>query len=104
MRVSTDEQAKDGGSLAAQEAKLRAYCTMRGEYTGGVLPIGNVLVEGPLQPDTDEAEIVTLIRTYRAEGISIRAIADRFNREGRKARGQQWHPTTVARILKRNAA
>jgi hypothetical protein len=47
---------------------------------------------------------VTLIPTYRAEGISIRAIADRFNREGRKARGQQWHPTTVARILKRNAA
>lgn len=30
IRVSTDEQAAHGVSLAAQEERLRAYCTMRG--------------------------------------------------------------------------
>jgi len=30
IRVSTEEQAAEGVSLAAQEAALRAYCTMRG--------------------------------------------------------------------------
>ena len=30
LRVSTQEQAREGISLAAQEARLRAYCTLRG--------------------------------------------------------------------------
>ena len=30
IRVSTDEQAREGVSLDAQEATLKAYCTMRG--------------------------------------------------------------------------
>ncbi len=30
VRVSTDEQARHGVSLEAQEERLRAYCTMRG--------------------------------------------------------------------------
>src|SRR5262245_11441152 len=30
LRVSTQEQAREGISLAAQEAKLRAYCALRG--------------------------------------------------------------------------
>ena len=30
IRVSTDEQARNGVSLDAQEERLRAYCTMRG--------------------------------------------------------------------------
>ena len=30
IRVSTEEQAREGVSLAAQEARLRAYCTAAG--------------------------------------------------------------------------
>ena len=30
IRVSTDEQANEGVSIEAQEAAVRAYCTMRG--------------------------------------------------------------------------
>jgi len=30
LRVSTQEQAREGISLAAQEARLRAYCELRG--------------------------------------------------------------------------
>ena len=30
IRVSTEEQATTGASLAAQESAIRAYCAMRG--------------------------------------------------------------------------
>jgi DNA invertase Pin-like site-specific DNA recombinase len=34
IRVSTDEQARKGVSLTAQEARLRAYCTAAEERDG----------------------------------------------------------------------
>ena len=30
LRVSTEEQAREGVNLAAQQAQLRAYCALRG--------------------------------------------------------------------------
>jgi DNA invertase Pin-like site-specific DNA recombinase len=32
IRISTDEQTREGGSLVPQEARLRAYCTTAGGY------------------------------------------------------------------------
>ena len=43
-----------------------------------------------------------MVRKLRAEGISVRAIAEQLNAEGVAARGDKWHPTTIARLLKRS--
>ena len=40
LRVSTQEQAREGISLAAQEAKLRAYCDLRGLQIVNKAPYG----------------------------------------------------------------
>ena len=45
VRVSTQEQARDGVSLAAQEEKIRAYCKLAGlELTEMVSLHGKPLV------------------------------------------------------------
>lgn len=76
----------------------------RGERTGEI-PFGYRLdADGVhLVADDAEQEVIALVRQYQAEALSIRKIADRLNAEGRCARGSQWHPTTVARLLKRIA-
>jgi hypothetical protein len=40
----------------------------------------------------------------RHAGVSIRGIAARLNADGIAARGARWHPTSVARLLEREAA
>jgi len=73
-----------------------------GDHLGGV-PFGFALAEDGchLVEDDDEQAIVALVRSYRAEGLSIRTIAARLNEEKpAAARGARWHPTTVARMLR----
>jgi site-specific DNA recombinase len=48
LRVSTQEQASEGISLQAQEAKLRAYCQMRGLEIIGVICDAGVSGAKPL--------------------------------------------------------
>jgi DNA invertase Pin-like site-specific DNA recombinase len=75
----------------------------RGEKTGGAVPLGYVLADDGvhLERDTHEARAVDIILSMRAEGMSIRAIAERLNADDVPARGAKWHPTSVARVLKR---
>lgn len=48
------------------------------------------------------ARVWPLIRAYRAEGLSLRAIAERLNRTGvATARGGQWQAAQVSAIVKR---
>ena len=81
------------------------YKAQKGEYCGGEAPIGRQIADNGIhiEDHDDEQELVDLIHQYRTEGLSIRAIADRLNAEGRKARGRKWHHTSVARVLKRAA-
>lgn len=89
-------EGKTKAALAAKKA--------RGERTGGI-PLGRGvdaagrLVEG----DAAEVKTLTLIQKLRADGMSIRAIAAELNARGVKARGERWHATTVARVLKLTA-
>jgi len=75
----------------------------RGEKLGGSLPIGRgvdaagVLIDG----DAAEREALAIIAELRAGGLSIRAIAAELNDQGVPARGERWHPTTVARLVAR---
>lgn len=72
----------------------------RGERVGQV-PYGFRLAgDGVnLVADPDESRIRTRIQALREQGLSYRAIAQRLNHEGHRARGRRWHPTTVVRIL-----
>ena len=49
----------------------------------------------------DETRAVAAARTYRAEGLSLRAVAARLTADGLKPkRGGKWFPQTVAAALK----
>jgi len=55
IRVSTDEQARHGVSLDAQEERLRAYCTMRDLEIVGVVrdegvPLSSTWTRVPVAP------------------------------------------------------
>jgi hypothetical protein len=46
--------------------------------------------------------LAPLVRALRAEGWSLRAIADRLNAEGHMTRrGKPWNATQIARVLTR---
>ena len=88
---------------ARTRAALGAKRT-RGERVGGV-PLGaRVAADGVhLEADPGEAEALEIVRELRAAGVSIRAIAAELNARGVPARGERWHPTTVARLVRRCA-
>lgn len=76
----------------------------RGERVGA-LPIGSqVAADGVhLEADADEARALAVVRELRAAGLSIRAIAAELDARRIPARGGRWHPTTIARLLRRAA-
>ncbi len=69
VRVSTEEQAEKGHSLAAQEAACRAMCTARG------FPIGPVLSDpGQSAKDLDRPQVqrlISLVEEGRFGGVII---------------------------------
>ena len=74
----------------------------KGERTGQV-PYGYILSgDGiSLEEDPKEQKVIMRVQKLRDKGLSIRAIAEKLNREKRPARGSRWHPTSVSRILSR---
>ena len=54
-------------------------------------------------PADDEQATIARIVELRSAGASLRAIADVLGVEGRRPkRGDSWHPTTLARVLRRS--
>jgi len=86
---------------ARTRAALGAKRT-RGERVGGV-PLGaRVAPDGlTLETEPSEAETLELVRELRVAGVSIRGIAAELNARWVPARGERWHPTTVARLIRR---
>jgi DNA invertase Pin-like site-specific DNA recombinase len=74
----------------------------RGERIGQ-LPFGyRLAADGVhLERDRDEQRVLAEMLRLREAGRSIRAIADQLNALERPARGNRWHATSVARILRR---
>jgi DNA invertase Pin-like site-specific DNA recombinase len=103
MRGLMDLFAQYERALIAQRTRAAlAVKRGRGERIGE-LPLGRTvgadgvaLVENPA-----EARAVELVHELRAEGLSVRAIADELNRRGVPARGERWHATTVQRLVRR---
>lgn len=101
IRVSTDEQAREGVSLEAQEARLRAYCTLTGlelvalvreEGVSGSKPLasrpgGSQLLAAMLEHGAshvvalkldrlfrDAADALTVTRAWDAEGVAMHLV------------------------------
>lgn len=73
-----------------------------GGYAYGAPPFGFRVEDGELVPDEGEQETLDRARELQQRGASIREIAATLNDEGRRTkRGARWHPTTVARVLRR---
>jgi len=91
--------------IASRTRSALAAKRARGEKTGGAAPLGfDVGADGKrLVAHEDEARAVELVRSLRAEGLSVRAIAERLNAAGVRSRGSRWHATTIARLLGRAA-
>jgi site-specific DNA recombinase len=62
LRVSTQEQAREGISLAAQEAKLRAYCELRGLRVVEVVIDAGVSGGKPMHGRTGGQRILDLVK------------------------------------------
>jgi DNA invertase Pin-like site-specific DNA recombinase len=76
----------------------------RGERISGHAPYGSDFgTDGHLVENDREQQIITLMRQFRADGMSFRGIASRLDREGiAPKRGRRWDHTTIKSILKRN--
>lgn len=75
----------------------------KGGYSYGAPPFG-YRAEGRVPVvDPDEAATIARIQELRAEGRSLRQIADVLTAERRRTKrgGTVWHPPTVARVLER---
>ena len=72
-----------------------------GEHVGAPA-LGFKMVDGELQENSSEKATVARIRELRAEGRTLRDIADTLTAEGWKTkRGGDWHSSTVSYVLKR---
>jgi lambda repressor-like predicted transcriptional regulator len=55
-----------------------------------------------MRADEAYADLAPIVAELRAKGLSLRAIADRLNRDGHTTRrGKPWNATQIARVLAR---
>ena len=92
---------RDMTVLRLQRGKRRKQ--QRGGFLGGTPRYGYQAIEGELAPDPIEQDSIWRIRVLHQEGgLSLREIIVALEGEGIPAkRGGAWHPTTVARVLRR---
>lgn len=69
VRVSTDEQARTGVSLDAQEERLRAYCTMRSLVVAKVIREEGVSGSKPLAKRAGGADLLAMVSSGKATNV-----------------------------------
>jgi site-specific DNA recombinase len=77
IRVSTEEQAREGFSLAAQRARAEAFCTAFGHQVVEVIPDAGVSAKSLKRPGLQCA--LKMLRKGEADGILV-AKLDRLSR------------------------
>ena len=82
-----------------REGRLKKF--EKGGYPGGNLSLGYISLDGTLQIDPDEAEVVKMIKKWRRK-MSLPQIAKKLNDMNIKTKrnGKMWYPSTVQSILK----
>lgn len=90
----------DRGLIIKRLTEGREAKGAKGGYAYGAPRFGQRAEDGELTADERETAVAERMEQWKAEGLSIRAIAARANEEGLPSkRGGRWHPTTVARLL-----
>jgi DNA invertase Pin-like site-specific DNA recombinase len=90
--------------VVARLRRGRRLKAERGGFAGGGVRYGFTTERKQLVPDQAEREVARRIHRLHRSGLSIRRIADQLNAEQVPAkRGGTWHPTTVARVLRRTS-
>lgn len=74
IRVSTDEQAREGHSIEAQEARLRAWCEARGDSLVGVVVDAGVSAGKPLDRRKGGAELLARMAAGEADVVVVIAL------------------------------
>ena len=88
------------GIIAKRLRNGRKTKAAAGGYAHGAPAYGQRAADKELAEHDQEARVLEQMRLWHAEGLSIRAIADRLNAKGVPTkRGGRWHPTTVNRLL-----
>lgn len=97
IRVSTDEQARHGVSLDAQEERLHAYCTMRGLTVAGVIRDEGVSAFKHLDKRPGGAELLRIVAQGKARHI-VALKLDRLFRNAADALAmtEAWNHAGVA--------
>lgn len=75
----------------------------QGGYVGyGSPAFGQQSTDGELTENSDEQQIIELIRRHHKSGKSLQQVADWLNQNGYTTkRGQQWQRISVKRVLDR---
>lgn len=89
-------------SIAARLRAGRRLKAERGGFAYGAPGYGWQAENRELVVDQAEALVVARIGELHAEGSSLRTIARTLDAEGhRPRRGERWHPTVLARLVRR---
>lgn len=107
MRTVMDAAAElERGLIRARTKAAMSVMRKAGERTG-TIPFGWCLAaDGRLAEVAEEQAVIVSIEALRADGMSFRAIAQSLTNAGiiTKQGGSKWIHTTVASILRRQAA
>ena len=96
-RVSSEEQAKEGVSLEAQEQRLLAYCALMGLSPVAMIREAGVSAGKPLSTRTGGAELLRLIHTKQVQHV-VALKLDRLFRDTEECLHQtkRWDKAGVA--------
>ena len=85
----------------AQRTAMGRYATAReGGYAGGKPPLGYKAVGGQLVIVPEEAEIVRLIFSLRAKGMTLMSITSELNKRGyRSKKGNEFKHSAIQTVL-----
>jgi DNA invertase Pin-like site-specific DNA recombinase len=97
VRVSSEEQAAEGVSLDAQEARVRVYATLRGLDLIAIYREEGVSAKTPLRKRPQGAELVEALSRKRARHV-VAVKLDRLFRNAADALNQteQWDKAKCA--------
>lgn len=87
-------------AIGERTSAAMQYMKAAGMYTGGQVPYGFQLgIEGQLVESEPEQRVLSLVRHYRQEGLSLRKIANVLSEQGFRSRaGKALHFQAVARM------
>ena len=105
MRTLVDAFSQYERALIRARTKAALAARRSQGLRTGQIPFGQRLADDgvSLEEHPEEQRVIYLVNRLRSEGLTIQAIADELNSGDAPARGSRWHPTTIARILNREA-